>query len=347
MPDIDPLDDLAPLGRGGVPRDRWERPLLYKADGTGPFPYTSASTVADTLADDYGLNRWDRRMIAKGVGMDNELSAMAGSSTYSTALGERDQGKNREAGRLLDEIVERGRDRALAHQKRDWGTAFHQLTEDRDPLGDMSDAMRADVESFWEALDRLRITVLATEVFVAWDELMIAGTFDHLAIAPWAPLPFVIDKKTGVLHPEKDMVQLTPYARGDIYEIDDDGNHKRTSFAERFGMKVDTTFGITAHTPALSGKTTLYPHDLDAGYESAKLAMKVREHRKAYKKSTKTPQLGDEMMHQFIKSRIDELDVTGTASVETMKVLYQDYKDVWTEELSSYGWAAVKKVGKA
>jgi len=151
---IDPLDDEVDVGRGGVPRDRWERALLYTRESPAVrVPYTSASTLADTLSDDYGLNVWDRRMIAKGVGMSRELSAMAGSSTYSTQLGERDVDKNRAAGQLLDEIVERARDLAKAHQKRDWGTAVHAYTEERDPLGEPPEDMLPDIESFWEALD--------------------------------------------------------------------------------------------------------------------------------------------------------------------------------------------------
>lgn len=336
----DPLDDNSPqLDRSGVPRDRWQRPLLYTRNGEGPLPYTSASTLADTLNNDYGLNIWDRRMIAKGVGMDRELAAMAGSSTYSTGFGAPDKGKNREAGRVLDEIIERARDRAKAHEKRDWGSAVHAYTEDRDPLGEPPEEMQADIASFWEALDLAGIEVVATEIFVANDGLMAAGTFDHLVRVPWRPGKLVaLDKKTGVYHPESVPIQLVVYAGGDPYEVDDDGVHHRTTFLEQFGMEVDLEYGITAHIPALEGKTELYDENLVEGLEAARHALWVREWHKAHRKPQ--PIDIDEIARERAVKAMQAASQGGPTLSELradLALIHKAFRRVWTQELTDYG----------
>lgn len=354
-PKLDPLGDAVELERGGVPRDRYGRALLYRKGSLEVEPYTSASTLSDALFDDYGLARWDRRMIAKGIGMSRELAALAGSSTYSTNLGEEDEGCNREEGRKLDELVERGREMAKAHQRRDWGSAFHQYTEDRDPLGEPPEEMEADIQSFWDELDRFGIKIVATEIFVANDELTAAGTGDHLVTVPWMPGKLVwLDKKTGRdFHPEKDMVQLTVYDGGDPYEVDDDGVHTRTSYTEQFGMETSHELGITAHTPAGSGKTTLYPLDLVAGLRAAHLAIAVRDHRKQFRKTKKTPVLDfDDLIVPIIQQRMDlAAETAGTPEVlrKALKEIHAEYKHCWTNELSSYGGRILrlKKEGAA
>lgn len=341
-PRLDPLSDEVELDRGGVPRDRWKRALLYRRGSDELEPYTGASTLADALQDDFGLRIWERRMGTKGIGMSRELSAMAGSSKYSTGFGEPDKGSNREYGRLLDELWERALDLGKAHERRDWGSAFHQYSEDRDPLGEPPEAMELDLESFWEEMDRHRITIIDQEVFVACDLLTSAGTFDILASAPWRPKPFIIDKKTGrVSHPERDMVQLVPYAKGDPYHVDDDGRHIRETFVEKYGFEVDETFGITAQTSAQSGRTELIPHDLVEGLEAAYLAIKVREHRRKNKRTKRTPVLSvEDTVHDFLRWMIDDLKSRGEIDKIKLKEIFTEFKDVWSDELTQYGMKA-------
>lgn len=339
-PVYDPLgDEREPLDRSGVPRDRWQRPKLYTRNGEGPLPYTSASTLADTLQNDYGLNIWDRRMIAKGVGMDRELAARAGSSRYSTGFGKPDNGKNREYGRELDEVVERARDRAKAHERRDWGSAFHAYSEDRDPLGDPPEEMLGDLASFWEAIDLAGYEIVDTEVFVANDDLMAAGTFDHLVRVPGRDELVVLDKKTGVYHPETVPIQLCVYAGGEPYWVDDDGVHQRRTFLEQYGESVDVTFGITAHTEAESGRTTLYPEDLVGGLVAAEHAIWVRGWHKQHRGKKEAIDV-EQVARQRARDAMMEAtwgDPTLAELKKAFAAVHKQFRAVWTPDLTEYG----------
>jgi hypothetical protein len=276
-PNFDPLDDGPGIGRDGIPRDRWDRPLLIPVDGGDRKPYTSISTLSEALGDTFGLDIWDRRMIARGIGLSEDLAALAGAEPYNTGLGEPDKGAMKESGRRLDEIIERARDVAKAHQKRDHGTAFHGLTEpDNREHTVVPERMRPDVDSFWAELERLGIEIVATELFIVNEGLQSAGTFDHFVRVPGIDGLVVLDKKTGVYHPEKCRIQLACYAGGELYDKETD---ERIPFESAFGP-VNQEIGITAHTAALSGKTVLYEEDLVLGRRAAAAAIWVRDYRK-------------------------------------------------------------------
>lgn len=276
--DYDPLDDGVAPGRDGIPRDRWDRPLLVPIGGGPRQPYTAMSTLAAALQDEYGLNIWDRRMIARGIGLSQELAALCAAETYHTGFGERDVGKNKESGRRLDEYVERGRDVARAHQKRDYGTAFHGFTEpENKDYVIVPDYMQDDVESFWKALKDENIEIVATEIFVVNETLKAAGTFDHFVRIPGVEGLVCLDKKTGVYHPEACRIQMAGYAGGEVYDKETDA---RYSFASFFGEPVNQDFAITAHTRGGSGITILYEEPLEVGRRAALAAKWVREYRK-------------------------------------------------------------------
>jgi hypothetical protein len=275
----DPLDDgKQPIGRDGVIRDQYDRPMLIPANGGDRIPYTSASTLADALSDTYGLDRWDRRMIARGIGMSEELAALAAAEPYNTGLGDPDKDAMKESGRRLDEIIDRARDVAKAHQKRDWGTAFHGFTEPENaPYVKVPERMQPDVDSFFAELAKYRIEIGPTEIFVANDALQSAGTFDHLVRVPGVKGWVVLDKKTGVYHPEACRIQMAAYAGGVVYDKETD---RRLSFMEAFGDDVNQEFAITAHTAAMSGKTVLWEEPLDIGRRAAAAAIWVRQYRR-------------------------------------------------------------------
>jgi hypothetical protein len=275
----DPLDDGPGIGRDGIPRDRYDRPLLVPVGGGERQPYTSVSTLSDALTDTRGLDIWDRRMIARGIGLSEELAALAAAEPYHTGLGERDVKAMKESGRRLDELIDRARDVAKAHQKRDYGTAFHGLTEpgNRDhvvvPL-----RMKPDVDSFWARLDEHGMEIVATECFVVNETLGAAGTFDHLVRVPGIEGLVIMDKKTGVYHPENCRIQMAAYAGGELYDKETD---ERIPFAEAFGP-VNQEIGITAHTAAMSGVTDFYEEPLEVGRKAAAAALWVREYRRAH-----------------------------------------------------------------
>jgi hypothetical protein len=276
-PNYDPLDDGPGIGRDGIPRDRWDRPLLIPVGGGDRQPYTSISTLSDALTDSYGLDRWDRRMIVRGIGLSEDLAALAAAEPYNTGLGESDKGAMKESGRRLDEIIERARDVAKAHQKRDYGTAFHGFTEpDNRDQTVVPIRMQPDVESFWAELERRGIEIVATEIFVVNESLRSAGTFDHLVRVPGITDLVVLDKKTGVYHPENCRIQLAAYAGSQVYDKETD---ERIPFEAAYGP-VDQEIGITAHTVAIGGTTVCYEEPLEIGRRAAAAALWVREYRK-------------------------------------------------------------------
>lgn len=285
-PEFDPLSDGLAPGRDGVPRDRWDRPLLIPRSGGERVAYTSASTLADSFSDTFGLDVWDRRMIARGLGLSQELAARAGAEQYHTGFGEVDVAKNKESGRRLDEICEEARIIAKAHQKRDYGTAFHGYIEPG--AAEPPDYMKPDVDSLFAELERLGLETVDCEIFVANDSLMAAGTFDRLVRVPGLTGLVVLDSKTGLYHPESTKIQLTVYAGGEIYEFDEKLPDNRVTFEERYGEPVRQDFAITAHTAALSGQTTLYYEDLSVGRRAAAAAVWVRDYLRSYGRSRKT-----------------------------------------------------------
>jgi len=343
MPALDPLSDEAAVGRGGVPRDRWDRALLVPPGGGERVPYTSMSTLAKQLGSDFALHRWELRNVAKGVGMSRELAGIAGSSRYDTRIGEDDEGRNREEGAVLDDVVYQAKELAGAHEKARWGTAFHRYVEQEDPLGEPPEDMAPDIDAFRAKLKLLGIKTLATELFVVNEELGAAGSFDYLWSVPWMDKLVIGDSKTGVLKLEQDEIQLWGYAGSKIYDRDTD---ERISFAEAFGMKVDQMIGYTVSTRPLSGETDLWPVDLVAGRESALLAAAVhrrnREVRKRYGKKTWKPLDADAMAlgraeEAMLRLEVELEGAPFELAKERLKDVHAEFRSVWTDSLTQRG----------
>lgn len=293
---FDPLADETPIDRDGVIRDQYGRPMLIPPGGGPRQWYTSVSTLADTLGDTFGLDRWDRRMIARGMGLDEELAALAASEPYNTGLGEPDKKEMKESGRRLDEIVERARDVAKAHQKRDWGTAFHGFTEpEHSEYIKVPERMQPAVTSFWERCKDYQVEIVATELFIVNEEFRCAGTLDHLVRIPGYEGLLIFDKKSGVYHPEKCRIQLALYAGGVVYDKETD---ERFPFMSLFGDPVNQEIGVTSHTPAVVGEghTEFYEEPLGVGRRAAAAAIWVREYLKENNRARKKslPKLVDE-----------------------------------------------------
>lgn len=349
MPEADPLDPNT-VGRGGVPRDGWDRALLIPPGGGDRVPYTSMSTLAKQLGSDFALQRWAERMTAKGIGMSRELSALAGSSRYDTRIGEEDTGRNREEGQLLDEWILQAKELAGAHQKARWGSAFHRYAEQADPLGQPPEDMAYDLAAFARTLRKAGIKMIDTEVFVVNEELGGAGSFDYLFMVPWRELLVIGDSKTGVLHLDQDEIQLFGYAGSVIYDRDTD---ERCTFEEKYGIGVDQEYGLTVHTAVQSGETVLHPLDLVAGRESAKLAAAVhrrnREVRQRYGKKNHQPVDVDAIALERAQKAIERLGLaaehgmTFEAVRAELKALHKEFKDVWTDELTQAGGSVLRE----
>lgn len=344
QPKFDPLEDN--VGRGGVIRDQYDRAMLVPPGGGARVPYTAMSTLAKQLGSDFALHRWDLRMTAKGVGMSRELSALAGSSRYDTRIGEDDADRNREEGLILDDVVERAKFLAGAHQKRDWGSAFHRYAEQPDPLGEPPVEMERDLQAFHRILDMLGITILATELFVVNEELHAAGSFDYALLVPWRPGVIVIgDSKTGRKKLDNDEIQLWGYAGSEIYDRDTD---ERYTFEEALGLPVDQELAYTIRTAAESGEPELFPLDLVSGRESAILAMQVHARNSRVQKHYRRVKALDvaEIAQQRALEAIDELAEDTSLTFEEvragLKRIHMQFKPIWTDRLTTYGGGVLR-----
>lgn len=273
-------DDFFSIPEGVVERSDGGSPRLVPR-GVDPASgiradYTRASYMSGFIEESEHFHRWEMRYLAKAMGQNEDLAALAACETYSTGVTDATYGRVKtNSGRRLDEIIERALDRVRIHEKADRGTAVHGFTEPGCPTGDaVPERLRAVVASFWETVRVNAIWLAATEQFTANDDVMSAGTFDHLIRVPGHPLfedRFVIaDKKTGRYSPFEWTVQLAIYAYGDPYNL---ANHTRPEWPG----EVDREWGLVLWMDAEKGTTKPIPVDLKFGWEMAQLAAQVRD----------------------------------------------------------------------
>jgi len=247
----------------GVQRDQYDRPLIIQPGG-GVIPYGRISGLGKLLDDETNLIAWKQRMTAIGVARRPYLVAVA-------ATADRDDKKT------LDAVVTAAMAAAESDAASNIGSAFHRITDVAERGGDLGyvpDHFRPGLASFEAATAHLK--VIAMERFVVCDELQVAGSFDRLYLT--ADGKFRIgDTKAGAWaarFPHAIAVQLACYAHGDLYD---------TVTGERTPLSaiVDKQIGILMHVPAKTGVCTVYDVDLAAGWGAAKLAVQVREWRRA------------------------------------------------------------------
>src|SRR4051812_39850903 len=131
-----------------LPRDQWDRPKVVPPKGGEAKGYVRVSTMAETLSDSYGLNRWQQANVVKGLARRPDLVLAASVAT-----------SNREIYDIVDLAGTLGENDVAARN----GSAMHALTEKVDlglPLPDgLPDnvlamlAAYADATKDWETLD--------------------------------------------------------------------------------------------------------------------------------------------------------------------------------------------------
>lgn len=267
-----------------VSRDRWGRPWVSqdggplkfekgKATPTNAVGYTRVSTLAGALDDKSGLVDWSAANAAIGVVRDRAVFAQLS----HLASAHRDPWS--EAKSQIKPLVERAQQSAGSDDASGLGTAFHGLTE----LIDAGQTPEFMPEQFvpWVGKYKEALTdweVLDCEPFVVCDELQTAGSLDRLMRHRGTGQVVVADIKTGKSDPQyplKVSMQVAVYANSERY---DQATGKRSPLHS----DIDLTAGVLIHAPVRSARPrcTLYPLDLTAGWELAKLAVRVRELRK-------------------------------------------------------------------
>lgn len=237
--------------------------------------YTRASYMADFLEKKDHIHKWEMRYLAKAMGQNEDLAALAACERYSTGVSDAVFGREKtQSGRNLDLIIERALDRVRIHEKADRGTSVHGFTEPGAPDGDaIPERLRAVVASFWETLRVNAIRLVATEQFTANDITMSAGTFDHLVEVIGHPTLtdlVVADKKTGRFSPFEWAVQISTYANGDPYDTETD---QRPAWPG----PINKDWGLVFFMDAEKATTELYLLDLQFGWRMAQLAAEVRD----------------------------------------------------------------------
>lgn len=280
------VKDPFALDEVGPPRDRWQRPLLVPKGGGERQPFTRMSTLANYLCDDFGLGTWQQRLLAVGMSEREDICAMVAAlpalndakcDRKSLSKAQREQDVDTK--KKLDEYIEMALETAGRNWKANVGTAIHGLIE----RGDVTTApakIQPDVASALDAIRGAGMTVLASETFVANDELQAAGSFDHIIDVPlpgWGPV--IADVKTGSIDGKglSFAVQLSGYANAEVYDWHDDSRAPLESLYE--GGRLNRKNGLLIHVPLGAGKTTFHRVDLMRGYHAARLATTVRKAR--------------------------------------------------------------------
>lgn len=311
-------------------RDEEGRPRLIPRgmdpDSTPRVTYDRASSMSDYLLDTAHIQRWRMRYLARSLGMNEDLAALAGAEVYTTGFAKGDEGENRASGRRLDKIIDRALDRVRIVERADYGTVVHAATEP-DFAGYAPERAKADVASFWTFVRENGIKLLATEMFTANDEVRSAGTFDHLAYVPGMGI-VVTDKKTGNTDANAFAVQLAIYANADLYDITTD---QRTSLEDFVSGQVNRDVGVVFQIR--DGQTKAYEVDLVGGWEAARLAAAVRDYRT--RGDLLAPITDWDRRLRNERKRIEQEILGLSGDRAALDRLWQEHRDIWDLSLTN------------
>jgi len=251
-------------------------------------PWTRATTVANTLADRYGLEQWAKRNVALGLAAREDLYAQAASCTPEDKAD-------------LNRIVEQAEEAAKSRAGANLGTALHRFTEriDQGEEVQVPAQWQPDVRAYVEALTAHQVEVIprSNERVVVVPSIRVAGTIDKLVRIPGHPHPLVADTKTGQEVVKYGMgeiaIQLSLYAgathvwRGTTDDIKRDRYGRYllpdpTDDPDAYHLmpRVDRHEALVIHLPVNQGRCQLHLVDIQAGRKAAAMALKVRDWRK-------------------------------------------------------------------
>jgi hypothetical protein len=253
---------------------------------TATKPWTRATTVANTLADRFGLEKWSKRTVLLGIAARPDLYALAASCTPD------DKSK-------LNEIVENAEEAGKARSGANLGSALHTWTQrlDQGEELDVPQPWRGDIDAYYQTLvdNRVSIDQRYIERVVVHREWGIAGTFDRIVEIDGTH--YIADVKTGSIDygVNEIAVQLAIYANATHlwkHSAEEADNHR-----DRYGRyllpdpanfpgeyeampEVDRTRALIIHLPVEQARCELVWVDIEAGYEATRQALWVREWRK-------------------------------------------------------------------
>jgi len=229
--------------------------------------WTRASTLADTLEDQYNLTRWKLRRTAIGVAATPSLQAAVLAVPDDNELVNKDK---------LDDLANQAQERANAGEKRDLGTALHKILErvDRGELDHttLPEPWHGDVQAWqYEArVKKLTVNPHLLEVCVVNPTLGAAGRLD-LILTEHDGMLVVADRKTGgFVSWLKFAMQFAVYATASHIW---DGRELRPM------VPVRQDYALLIHQPAGTGQCRIWKLDIGVGYDACLQALEVRRQR--------------------------------------------------------------------
>lgn len=269
-----------------VARDRWDRYLLPDP-ATGEIrPWQRATTLANRVADRWGLERWAQRGIALGLASDPHLVEAAREAA------EADDPEVTKA--RIDDVLERAKEAGGLNTASKLGTLIHEYTEVVDTGGSLEqipEQYRPDVQAYMDTMRNAGIQVEAVEDIVVNTHYDVAGTLDRLVRCRGEEDLVVLDIKTG-----KDPLGFGGLEIAAQFHIYASASHLYRD-GELLPMpKVQQEWGIVAHIPAGEGGCALYRVDLALGRRVADLCKEVMRLKGLYAGSPYAPPSDDEVL---------------------------------------------------
>src|SRR5690625_2555385 len=246
-----------------IERDRFGRPLILQQNGTDAgkrIPYTRVTTVAGSTDDKHGLITWKSRLTALGLTQRRDLY---------TAIAATDPEDKRTLNRLANEAA----DAAGATAAATTGTAIHTFTERHDrgePIGHIPDEHKADLDAYAQATAGWKH--LAVEQFLVNHEFKTAGTTDRGVESDEQTFTAELTTRSSVNFPLAWAIQLAIYSRSLPWDTENE-------VTIPWDTQPNQEKGIIIHLPAGKGECSIYWVDLNAGWDAARLAFRVRQWR--------------------------------------------------------------------
>jgi hypothetical protein len=247
-------------------RDQWGRYIIPHPETGTEQPWIRATTWASSVAETFGISKWEQRLVAVGLARRPDLLAQVATVTDPDS---------KDGKKLLNRLVVDAHEFAGSATGRNNGSALHSFAEHVD-LGRsvvIPAPYDADIAAYTTEMAAHGATIdpAHVEQIVVVPDLGVAGTFDRLVTLPGGPLQ-VFDLKTG-----KDLsyawteiaIQLAIYAHAaTIWD--------QTASRHIPMPPVDLERALVMHVPVGKATATLYQVDIAAGWEMAQTCGVVR-----------------------------------------------------------------------
>src|SRR3954454_2539222 len=248
-----------------IKRDQWDRYVLPDPITGNERSWTRATTLANTLKETYGLEKWGKRMVVLGLAAREDLYDLARASDADDK-------------QQLDEICDKASAAAKTDKRAHQGTALHKFTQryDQGEVTRAPERWADDIAAYVALKEKFGILThpRMCERITVVPELEVAGTMDK--VVKHNGEIKIADLKTGTTVEYSGLeiaMQLAIYAHGE-------GLWNMAAGEWDQMPAVSQTEGLVIHLPAGQGIATLYSVDIAQGWEIAKTAYTVRGWRK-------------------------------------------------------------------